>query len=155
MLYLLGNKLAVKEDLIFITGEWIYDWMFLLYVINVLKTYLMKFPKWVLTLPTNACGLHCGCGCVLQKVATSQAPLCLPRCPAIASPPVGACTRKETAGTMAVVTATATPDGRCVCSYPALYPPVLIQLSSLTSVALHVRVCMSQHFQCVYFYIQC
>lgn len=102
--------------------------------------FLMKFPQWLLTLPTNVFGLH---GYVLQKVAMPQAPLPRPRCPAIASPPMGAGMRKERAGMTAAVIATATLDGRCVCSYPALYPAVLIQLSSLTSVALHVRVCLS------------
>lgn len=49
--------------------------------------------------------------------------------------------RKVRAGMMDVATATAIPDGRCACSYPAQCPAVFILLSSLTSVALPVRVC--------------
>lgn len=83
----------------------------------------------------------------------SQAPLPRPRCPAIASPPTGTGTRKVTAGTMAAVTATATRDGRCVCSYPAPCPAVLIQLWGPTSVALRVRVRLCSP-NVTWFYIQ-
>ncbi|MEQ2170505.1 hypothetical protein GOODEAATRI_000856 [Goodea atripinnis] len=53
---------------------------------------------------------------------------------------MGAGMTRVTAGMMAVVTATATLDGRCVCSYRAPCPAALILLSSLTSVVLHVKV---------------
>lgn len=90
------------------------------------------------SMATDRTGRAAPSACV-KKVVTSRAPLPRPQCPAIASHPMDRNMRKVRAGMMDVATATAIPDGRCACSYPAQCPAVFILLSSLTSVALPVR----------------